>query len=116
MLSQQAALGLDLDVGIDLGQDEELGALSIAPAASEPDQTLTTEVTARLFDEWAFGLSRGEWSEPHDYLERAGANADELRLLMDIYIRALPRPTPTEDDIEQAQGWLAARSFDIPLA
>ena len=80
---------------------------SVAPAASRQTQQ-TTEATARLFDDWAFRLGRGEWPDPHYYLELADDNADELRLLMDTYIRALPRPAPAQEDIERAQAWLTA--------
>jgi DNA-binding SARP family transcriptional activator len=81
---------------------------SVAPTASRQTQTRTTEAIARLFDDWAFRLARGESPNPHTYLEQAGDNAAELRLLMDTYVRALPRPTPTHEDIERAQAWLAA--------
>jgi hypothetical protein len=59
-----------------------------------------------MFDR--FRIGRGEWPNPHTYLGRAGRKADQLRLLMDTYIRALPRPAPTHEDIERARARLAA--------
>jgi DNA-binding SARP family transcriptional activator len=74
----------------------------------QPRDFRDSHAIARLFDDWAFRLGRGEWPDPNDYLDQAGRDADDLRLLMDTYIRALPRPAPAHEDIERAQAWLAA--------
>jgi DNA-binding SARP family transcriptional activator len=94
----------------DLDDDTEVDSfMSSRFAFAEPrPQAHPAEATGRLFDDWAFRLGRGEWPDPNHYLDQAGDHADELRDLMDIYVRALPRPTPAQDDIERARAWLTA--------
>jgi DNA-binding SARP family transcriptional activator len=87
---------------------QPLGSVSAYEEIDEELSALPTDSVGDLFDQWAVRIGRGEWPDPRDYLELAGDNADELRLLMDTYIRALPRPTPAHEDIERAQAWLAA--------
>jgi DNA-binding SARP family transcriptional activator len=84
---------------------EDVGGYDTGPGA--PVTALTPRTVAKLFDDWAFRLSRGEWPNPRDYVERAGDNAAELSGLMDRYLRALPRPSPASEDIDRAQAWLA---------
>jgi DNA-binding SARP family transcriptional activator len=79
-----------------------------AGVSALPEPIALADATSRLFDDWAFRLGRGEWPDSRDYLELAGDNEDGLRLLMDTYVRALPRPAPAPEDLERAQAWLAA--------
>jgi hypothetical protein len=102
--------------GPDTDEFIELGSAESSPTTrAEPQPELQSiDALARLFDDWAFRLGRGEWPDPQTYLQLAGDNAEELRLLMDTYIRALPRPTPTQEDIERAQAWLDATPAPEP--
>ena len=79
-------------MGVALGVDD-----SSPTAVAEPQPRVQQrDAAALLFDDWAFRLGRGEWPDPNSYLDRAGDNAGDLRLLMDTYIRAQHRPAPTQ--------------------
>lgn len=97
------------------GESSRLAVVGpLRPHQSADFDFWASHATARLFDDWASRLGRGEWPHANDYLEQAGDDADELRLLMDKYIRALPRPAAAHKDIERAQEWLAATSRNEP--
>ena len=53
----------------------------------------------RLFDELASAYVRGERPDLPGYLARAGDDADELARLVDAFMRAVPPPEPSEDDV-----------------
>ena len=54
----------------------------------------------RLFDELAAAYARGERPDLPAYLTRAGDDADELARLVDAFLRVVPAPEPSEDDVE----------------
>lgn len=53
----------------------------------------------RLFDELAAAYVRGERPDLPSYLARAGDDADELARLVDGFLRTVPPPEPSEDDV-----------------
>ena len=53
----------------------------------------------RLFDELAAAYVRGERPDLPAYLARAGDEADELARLVDAFLRVVPPPEPSEDDV-----------------
>jgi hypothetical protein len=53
----------------------------------------------RLFDELAAAYVRGERPDLPAYLARAGDGADELARLVDAFLRTVPAPEPSEDDV-----------------
>src|SRR5262245_22745257 len=53
----------------------------------------------RLFDELAAAYVRGERPDLPAYLARAGDDADELARLVDTFLRTVPPPEPSEDDV-----------------
>jgi hypothetical protein len=53
----------------------------------------------RLFDELAAAYVRGERPDLPAYLARAGDDADELARLVDAFLRTVPPPEPSEDDV-----------------
>ena len=53
----------------------------------------------RLFDELAAAYVRGERPDLPAYLARAGDDADELARLVDAFLRTIPPPEPSEDDV-----------------
>ena len=53
----------------------------------------------RLFDELAAAYVRGERPDLAAYLARAGDDADELARLVDAFLRTVPPPEPSEDDV-----------------
>jgi len=53
----------------------------------------------RLFDELAAAYVRGERPDLPAYLARAGDDADELARLVDAFLRVVPPPEPSEDDV-----------------
>jgi hypothetical protein len=61
---------------------------------------------ARLFDEWAAALARGEQPDPLPFLREAGAAGDELARMMDGYLRARPRADPDPERVELARAWI----------
>jgi len=50
-----------------------------------------------LFEEYAAAYARGERPQAREYLERAGAGADELAGLISAWLRAVPVPRPDAD-------------------
>jgi hypothetical protein len=58
-----------------------------------------------LFDEYAVAYARGERPEAEEYLRRAGAQADELALLLDRFLAAAPVPAPTPDAVRMYEAW-----------
>lgn len=52
---------------------------------------------ADLFDDFAARHARGERPDVRDYLERAGADADELTGLIDAFLRAAPAQDPAPE-------------------
>lgn len=53
----------------------------------------------RLFDELAAAYVRGERPDLPAYLARAGDDADELARMIDAFLRVVPPPEPSEDDV-----------------
>ncbi len=53
----------------------------------------------RLFDELASAYARGERPDLPAYLARAGDGADELAGLVDAFLRVVPPPEPSDDDV-----------------
>lgn len=53
----------------------------------------------RLFDELASAYVRGERPDLAGYLARAGDDADELARLLDAFLRVVPAPEPSDDDV-----------------
>ena len=53
----------------------------------------------RLFDELAAAYVRGERPDLPAYLARAGDDADELARLVDAFLRTVPPPQPSQDDV-----------------
>ena len=53
----------------------------------------------RLFDELAAAYVRGERPDLPAYLARAGDDGDELARLVDAFLRTIPPPEPSEDDV-----------------
>ena len=50
-----------------------------------------------LFEEFAASFARGEAPDVRDFLERAGAERDELATLVDGYLAAVPAPAPSDE-------------------
>jgi hypothetical protein len=62
----------------------------------------------RLFDEYAARRARGERPDVREYLEQAGDDADELRDIVDAYLRASPPSAPPdEDQVAAFRAWIA---------
>ena len=53
----------------------------------------------RLFDELAAAYVRGERPDLAAYLAQAGDDADELARLVDAFLRTVPPPEPSDDDV-----------------
>jgi hypothetical protein len=53
----------------------------------------------KLFDEFAAEHARGDRPDVGAYLDRAGEQADELGLLIDRYLQAVPAQPPDEETI-----------------
>src|SRR5437764_827370 len=51
-----------------------------------------------LFEEYAAAYARGERPQAREYLERAGAGADELAGLISVWLRAVPVPEPNGEE------------------
>jgi hypothetical protein len=56
--------------------------------------------TLRLFEEFAVRRARGERPDPVPYLERAGDDADDLRLMLDRLLQDAPVPAATPELVE----------------
>jgi len=59
-----------------------------------------------LFDEYATRYLRGERPDVREYLERAGAEREELGRLVDRFLEAVPAREPTEEDVVLMQARL----------
>jgi hypothetical protein len=70
------------------------------------------EAVARLLDDWAARLARGEQPDPQPYLDEAGAAAGELAGLLEAFLDAAPRRDPEPETVELVHAWA---SGDAPL-
>jgi hypothetical protein len=52
-----------------------------------------------LFDEFALRYRRGERPDVREYLERAGAEREDLGLLIDRFLQAVPAREPSEEEV-----------------
>lgn len=71
-----------------------------------------TNRTAELFDEFAARFSRGDNPDVREYLRRAGAGADELAALIDVFLSRSEPPSPTEEEVALVRAW---REGEPPL-
>ena len=60
---------------------------------------MTSGAVEMLFDEFAAQYARGERPDVHAYLERAGKQADQLGLLIDRHLQAVPAQPPDEETV-----------------
>jgi hypothetical protein len=60
---------------------------------------MTSRTVETLFDEFATQYARGERPDIRAYLERAGNQADQLGLLIDRYLQAVPAQPPDEETV-----------------
>jgi hypothetical protein len=67
---------------------------------------MTREGVELLFDEFAAAHARGERPDVRGYLTRAGAKAEELGLLIDRYLQAVPAEPPDEETVVLLQARL----------
>jgi hypothetical protein len=65
------------------------------------EQTVET-----LFDEFATSYCRGEQPDVHAYLERAGAEREDLARMLDGFLQAVPAREATEDEVVLLQARL----------
>ena len=82
---------------------------------------MTPNSVQRLFDEYAAKHARGERPDVRAYLARAGDGREELGLLIDRYLQAVPAQPPDEETlvllrarVEQVTPLTAARTR-LPL-
>lgn len=59
-----------------------------------------------LFADYAAALARGERPRTADYLERAGAEADALAMMIERFLQGVPRPAATAEDSALLTAWL----------
>jgi hypothetical protein len=59
-----------------------------------------------LFDEFATSYLRGEQPDVRDFLERAGAEREDLGRLLDGFLQAVPAREPTEEEVVLLQARL----------
>lgn len=59
-----------------------------------------------LLADYAAALARGERPRARDYLDRAGAEADELATMIERFLQAAPRPVATVEESALLAGWL----------
>jgi hypothetical protein len=69
--------------------------------------------TDRLLDDYAARFARGERPDAGAYLARAGARADELRELIDVFLMAAPPAPAQEEALALMAAWAAG---EPPLA
>ena len=69
----------------------------------------------QLFDEWAASYARGVNPDPLPYLQRAGAHAADLSMLMDCFLRAAPRAEPGAETIALTHAWISGASPLVEL-
>lgn len=60
-----------------------------------------------LFDEYASAYARGERPSAEDFLARAGAERDQLAVLLDEYLRRAPVQSPSQEDERHLELMLA---------
>jgi hypothetical protein len=58
-----------------------------------------------LFAEYADAYVHGDEPHARDYLARAGDEADELGRMLDAFLTAAPRPTPSADRVALMGAW-----------
>jgi hypothetical protein len=61
---------------------------------------MSDDLSMRLLDEFARRRTAGELPDPVDYLERAGADRDELASLLDLYLADHPAPDPSPERLQ----------------
>jgi hypothetical protein len=59
-----------------------------------------------LFDEFATSYLRGEQPDVHDFLERAGAEREDLGRMLDRFLQTAPARQPTEEEVVLLQARL----------
>jgi hypothetical protein len=59
-----------------------------------------------LFDEFATSYLRGEQPDVRDFLERAGAEREDLGRMLDRFLQATPAREPTEEEVVLLQARL----------
>lgn len=59
-----------------------------------------------LFADYAAALARGERPRARDYLDQAGAEADELATMIERFLQSAPRPAATPEESALLAGWL----------
>ena len=74
-----------------------------------------TERVSRLFEDYTARFARGEHPDPTAYLERAGAKANELRELIDGFLRTTPPPDPTPEMVGVMAAWIRGESPILEL-
>lgn len=60
----------------------------------------------QLFEEFTARYAVGERPDPRPYLDRAGAQSDRLVALIERYVEAAPRRTPSPDEVAVLENWL----------
>jgi len=70
---------------------------------------------ARLFDEWAAALARGERAHAPDFIRRAGDAADDLASMMDRFLRERPRRDADPAAVDLARAWMAGQAPLVEL-
>lgn len=68
-----------------------------------------------LFDEYAARHARGEHPNAREYLERAGAQRDELARLLDGFLAATPVQPPGRETLAVFAGLIPDESETPPL-
>jgi hypothetical protein len=81
-------------------------------AAMQPSGRALAEDVLTLFDEYAVRWARGEAPDVREYLERAGAERDELAELLDRFLVSAP---PGEPEPELAASFAAWAAGEPPL-
>ena len=69
-----------------------------------------TERVSRLFEDYMARFVRGEHPDPSTYLADAGAEANELRELIDGFLRTVAPPDPTPEMVEVMAAWIRGES------
>lgn len=69
-----------------------------------------TERVSKLFDDYTASFGRGEHPDPVAYLDQAGADADELRELIDEFLVTAPAPKPTPEMVAVMAAWTRGES------
>jgi hypothetical protein len=65
------------------------------------------ERALELFQAYADAYARGERPRAHEYVERAGDEADELATMLDRFLEAAPARDAREEDAALLAAWLA---------